>query len=76
MQPQNNPLITITTLSGERVTAPLVQWVQGLILRLSPDELISLMRHVESATAPLIVLGRDTIEADPNEWLSGHGKRT
>ena len=72
----NNPMITITTLSGERVTAPLVQWVQGLILRLSPDELISLMRHVESASEPRIDLVRDTIPADPKEWLSGHGKRT
>ena len=76
MQPPYNPNIQITTISGEQVTAPLVQWVQALILRLSPDELVAMMRMVKEAQAPRITIPRDTIPADPDEWLSGNGKRT
>lgn len=72
----SNPLITITTISGEKVTAPLVQWVQALILELPPDRLLKLMAFIERANAPLITIPRDTVPVDPQEWLSGNGRRT
>jgi len=75
MQDPSNPFITITTISGERVTATLVQWVQALILRLSPGDLLATLRMVQEAQSPMITIPRDTIEADPKDWLSGNGKR-
>jgi hypothetical protein len=72
----SNPVITITTISGHVVSAPLLQWVQALILRLSPSELVQLLQLMQHSQEPLITIPRDTIPADPHEWLSGNGKRS
>lgn len=71
-----NPVLTITTISGDKVSAPLVKWVQGLILRLPPEELIKLMCMVEDSQNPVLTISRDTIPADPEEWLRGVARRT
>lgn len=76
MQDPHNPLITITTISGTQVTAPLVRWVQALILHKSPTELLELMAFVDRAQAPTISLAQDTVPGDPQEWLSGQGRRS
>ena len=69
------PIIEIKTLSGERVSAPLVQWVQALILRLPNDDLVELMQMVERAQSPLVIATPSgTVPADPNEWMQPNGR--
>jgi hypothetical protein len=69
----NTVVITITTLSGERVSAPLVKWVQALILHRSPEDLTKLLRLVEPNLVTVVPATdvRPPSPADPREFLRG-----
>ena len=71
----NNPTLTITTISGHRVSAPLTQWIMGLILHRSNEDLVELLKFVEQGQAPQIVHpGSLTVPGDPQEWVLPDGR--
>lgn len=63
-----DPHLTITTLSGARVTAPMHTWLQELVLMLPPDDLVALMTRVQSVQTPLPDAFQ-SIPTDPDAYI-------
>ena len=71
----DNPTLTITTRSGHRVAAPVMQWIMALVLHRSDEDLVALLQLVEQAQAPQIVTPTSaTVPGDPQEWLLPDGR--
>lgn len=72
-----NYRLTITTMSGQNVSAPLLQWVQALILHRSNEDMLALLQFVQQAQSPVIALPLQqsrTIPADPQEFVLPDGR--
>lgn len=61
-------MITITTLSGEKVTAQVEHWVMALVLRLEPEDLLKVMKMV-TEIAPSITPAPGPLPADPEKFM-------
>ena len=62
------PILTITTLSGERVSAPVFVWLQELILMLPPDRMKVLMQRVDVAKEPYMHHSL-SVPVDPADYI-------
>lgn len=47
-QRAQQPVITITTINGDEVSAPVTQWLIALLTSLRPEDLTEILRKVES----------------------------